>query len=67
MRRREEFLKEAIASHLAYEQTRNVLRQLAEENKAESPEWHEAFLRQRQALAAWSELPLKYGSFDPDD
>ena len=67
MRRREEFLKEVIAAHLAFEQTRNVLRQLANENKAESLEWHEAFLRQQQALAVWSALPLKYGSFDPDD
>ena len=67
MRRRVEFLKEAIAAHLAFEQTRNVLRQLANENKAESLEWHEAFLRQQQDLAVWSALQLKYGSFDPDD
>jgi len=67
MNRREEFLKAAIAAHIVYEQNRNVLRQLAKENKAESPDWHEAFSRQQQALAAWSALPLKYGSFDPDD
>lgn len=45
MRRRVEFLKEAIAAHLAYEQTRNALHQLAKENKAESLDWHEAFSR----------------------
>ncbi|KAF2395379.1 hypothetical protein [Pseudomonas frederiksbergensis] len=67
MRRREEFLNEAIKVHRAYEDATATLRQLLQDNKAESPEWVEGLARQRQALADWSELPLKYGDFDSED
>lgn len=67
MRRREMFLKEAIAAHLAFEASRETLCQLSREGRGESSEWLEAFARQQQALAVWSSLPRKYGDFDADD
>lgn len=67
MRRREAFLKEAIEVHRAYEQATEALRRLLRENKGCNPEWDEVVEHQRQLLAAWAALTVKYGDFDPED